>query len=73
LDLCSMMVPPSGSVTFWGRSGSLNPYTWLPVPVRSVSVTFKMRIWSRIMFLGLPDPDSLVRDTDQDPSITKQK
>jgi hypothetical protein len=25
------------------------------------------------MFLGLQDPDPLSRDTDQDPSITKQK
>jgi hypothetical protein len=25
------------------------------------------------MFLGLPDPDPLVRGTDPDPSITKQK
>ncbi len=25
------------------------------------------------MFLGLPDPDSLVRGTDSDPSIIKQK
>jgi hypothetical protein len=24
------------------------------------------------MFLGLPDPDPLVRDTDPDPSIIKQ-
>jgi hypothetical protein len=36
-----------------------------------------LRIWIRIrrihMFLGLPDPDELVKDTDPDPSIIKQK
>jgi hypothetical protein len=33
----------------------------------------RIRIRRIHMFLGLPDPDPLVRDTDPDPSIIKQK
>jgi|LakMenEpi03Aug12_release.lakeMendotaPanAssembly.Ray.scaffolds.fasta_scaffold2423593_1 hypothetical protein len=39
---------------------------------RDFFAVFRIRI--RIhMFLGLPDPDQLVRGMDPDPSITKQK
>jgi hypothetical protein len=34
---------------------------------------FRIRIRRIHMFLGLPDPNPLVRDTDPDPSIIKQK
>jgi hypothetical protein len=33
----------------------------------------RIRIRRIHKFLGLPDPDPLVRDTDADPSISKQK
>jgi hypothetical protein len=56
-----------GSVHFITGTGT--------VRISDANKKSELRIWSRIMFLGLPDPDSLVRDTgtDPDPSITKQK
>ncbi len=75
--------PPGVSFTFWDGSGSLKPYTayesrsvsgtalfirlfayyLLQVPV----LWIRIRIQRIHMFLGLPDPDPLVRGMDPDP------
>jgi hypothetical protein len=57
----------SGTKTYLGRD--LEPKKW------PLSAVLRNQIRRIYMFLGLPDPDPLVRDTDQapDPSIIKQK
>ncbi len=45
----------------------------LQCALQARGAVLRFRIRRIHMFLGLPDPDPLVRDTDPDPSIIKQK
>jgi hypothetical protein len=42
-------------------------------PVLRIRIRIPIRIHQTHMFLGLPDPDPLVRGMDPDPSIIMQK
>jgi hypothetical protein len=67
----------SGSGSISQRHGSADPDLHQNVidPQHCFSAVYRIRIHRIHMFLGLPDPDPLVRcmDPDPDPSIIMQK
>jgi hypothetical protein len=60
---------------FTGTGGVNLVLSVLRIRIRRIHIFWASRIRNRRinMFLGLPDPDPLVRDMDLDPSISKQK
>jgi hypothetical protein len=69
-------VPGTGTLYSFGtlrRYSGYNNVAELESQIHVLVPVLRIRNRRIHMFLGLPDPDLLVRDTDQDPSIIKQK